>query len=690
MSNRAPRQSDNASLLVAVVVSVVLHLLLLPVAARSFSQQRTPQPLIEPQPLPDLAVTAVTAPAAVTVGKAIDLSIDIRNAGEADLDAAAWTDRLYLSPDEQLDSGDVQLHVWKHHQPLAAGEAYTLQRSGVVLPKLPGEKAYVIAVADADGKLPDARRSNNTRTTQITWKQPATAQEQPQTAQPAPADLVVEDVIAPEKAKAGTAIKMSWSVLNKGPHAAQGAWLDRVYLSTDDKLDANDSLLAAIANVKPLAVNETYVQYEAKVVLPRNASGKHVLVVSIDDENVVVETDDLNNNRGSVIEIIPNDELVLGEENAPNRTTVAWIPHESFEKLIALKAESLQPGIQKHVDPTPGAPMTVIDPTPPAPQPSKAARPTAPPTASKATVQPKSVAVSPALAKIDVESPQTAQVARLQPREAAPTAPTSAAALPSTVERRGEDEGVALDDDRPDMVARAAEAIRQVALPPDRVPSPKIVESPNTTHDLDAEPDETMQLPQPVDAETAKTDTPAEADGPADRVEPADGEQQPRDAEAVDAASDAKTEETAEAENEPDVTNPEAMDDPQKPSPDSPESNPTSADRSDQDVAPFDPLQSDKPLHVRPGQVLVGHGLKVKIAQPRFATASRYTANPDVIVVSVTFKADGTVTNAGVLQSTGYTDIDASVWISLYNWTAEGERLKDAPIKLPPIVIHFR
>lgn len=61
-------------------------------------------------------------------------------------------------------------------------------------------------------------------------------------------------------------------------------------------------------------------------------------------------------------------EIELGRDDAPKRSTVAWIPYDAFEDLIAPKAKTLQPVLQTKVDPVPDAEVAV-DPTPPAPRP---------------------------------------------------------------------------------------------------------------------------------------------------------------------------------------------------------------------------------------------------------------------------------------------------------------------------------
>ncbi len=60
-----------------------------------------------------------------------------------------------------------------------------------------------------------------------------------------------------------------------------------------------------------------------------------------------------------------SNELTIGQDESPI-SSVAWISHEDFQKLIAPEAQTEQPAVQQTVDPVDQAPM-ILDATPPAP-----------------------------------------------------------------------------------------------------------------------------------------------------------------------------------------------------------------------------------------------------------------------------------------------------------------------------------
>ena len=98
---------------------------------------------------------------------------------------------------------------------------------------------------------------------------------------------------------------------------------------------------------------------------------------------------------------------------------------------------------------------------------------------------------------------------------------------------------------------------------------------------------------------------------------------------------------------------------------------PTSIPRSDREADPTRLLDSDQ---VVPGGVLVGPGLEVKTFRPRFSAAAQLTVprNPTAVI---TFDPDGTVLDAQLPVSTGFSNVDAPILASLYRWQATGDRL---------------
>src|SRR5207237_1271607 len=114
-----------------------------------------------------------------------------------------------------------------------------------------------------------------------------------------PPDLVVDSVTpAATAAKFGDQISLSWVVRNVGG-AATGKWSDRVYLSRDTTLSADDTVLATLPANSPatLPPGGTYTG-STTVTLPVSQSlppGKYYLIVLTDAGQTLTETDETNN-----------------------------------------------------------------------------------------------------------------------------------------------------------------------------------------------------------------------------------------------------------------------------------------------------------------------------------------------------------------------------------------------------------
>ena len=87
-------------------------------------------------PLPDLVVTELLPPMQALAGDAASLSWTVSNQGDVPTPVAKWTDKLYLSRDQILDTTDKEIGWAIHTGALAVGEDYT-ETASVTIPKGP-------------------------------------------------------------------------------------------------------------------------------------------------------------------------------------------------------------------------------------------------------------------------------------------------------------------------------------------------------------------------------------------------------------------------------------------------------------------------------------------------------------------------------------------------------------------------
>ena len=100
---------------------------------------------------------------------------------------------------------------------------------------------------------------------------------------------------------------------------------------------------------------------------------------------------------------------------------------------------------------------------------------------------------------------------------------------------------------------------------------------------------------------------------------------------------------------------------------------PTSAPRDKREAVAVTRLGS---VELKPGGVIARPGIRIDTARPRFgpiAARSSAPVNPDV---QITFNREGRVVRARFLKSTGYSNVDGPLLLSLYKWTASGKKFQ--------------
>ena len=96
---------------------------------------------------------------------------------------------------------------------------------------------------------------------------------------------------------------LSWTVKNQGNGSApNSSWFDRVYLSTDNVFDNGDTQVTAVVNPSALAPGASYTQ-NVQAFLPNVPPGNYFLILRVDADNNVFESDETNNTLVTAITI---------------------------------------------------------------------------------------------------------------------------------------------------------------------------------------------------------------------------------------------------------------------------------------------------------------------------------------------------------------------------------------------------
>src|SRR5262249_25603177 len=118
-----------------------------------------------------------------------------------------------------------------------------------------------------------------------------------------------------------------------GTADALGSWVDRIYLSSNDILDASDRLIGELAHAGPLAKGANYTG-QLDLALPVELSGPRFVLLQTDAAGQVTELDGENNNVTSSaisITLAPFADLAVSNVTGPAQAigdpapiTVSW------------------------------------------------------------------------------------------------------------------------------------------------------------------------------------------------------------------------------------------------------------------------------------------------------------------------------------------------------------------------------
>ena len=273
------------------------------------------QMLVTLPPLPDLAVTDISAPLDALTEAEVPVRWTITNTGTA-ATGAGWTDRLYLSTDGVLGS-DRYLGDFVIDTSLAAGASIERVQN-ITLPRDLTGPFRLIVITDIGGNLYEGPNSEGADNITVDDRAMTLLQ------RPLP-NLVVTSVTPPDNAFSGQAVAVSWTVKNTGTSATTvPSWRDSVYLSLDDVLDGADINLGSSENPGYLDVNGEYAN-SLTATLPRGIDGNYrfLVVTDIHDQlfegvrGSAAEADNTSSPALARVTLTPPPDLVVTTVGAP-------------------------------------------------------------------------------------------------------------------------------------------------------------------------------------------------------------------------------------------------------------------------------------------------------------------------------------------------------------------------------------
>ena len=171
---------------------------------------------IMPIPYADLVVEDVAASPTALSGGTLTFEWSVKNKGIGLTNRGEWRDAVYLATDPDGRNRVRDLGTFGHIGYLAPDGGYTREASATLPQGLEG--TYYVVVKTG-GPYEFIYTDNNTNVSDAFG-----------IALSPPPDLVVSDIVAPTTAEEGTAIDISWTVMNDGEGPAEGTWTDQVML----------------------------------------------------------------------------------------------------------------------------------------------------------------------------------------------------------------------------------------------------------------------------------------------------------------------------------------------------------------------------------------------------------------------------------------------------------------------------
>ena len=212
----------------------------------------------------DLEATSISCPDILQWGTSVNFSYEVTNKGTKTTTAAVYYQAIYLSTDESVDAGDIELGNIAGKR-LSGGES----QSGNVNITIPYGfigNAYILLVADPGGKNPDVNINNNVISRAVNVENV-----------PVP-DLAISGVtLVTEYPAAGQPIRIAYTVTNIGDGEAT-SWKDKVLYSRNTY--KNGTLAETKERNFTLAPGQSY-NDTTEVIIPLPNTGNFAIYIDV-------------------------------------------------------------------------------------------------------------------------------------------------------------------------------------------------------------------------------------------------------------------------------------------------------------------------------------------------------------------------------------------------------------------------
>jgi len=229
---------------------------------------------------PDLAVSALTAPATGGAGMAITVSDTTKNAGGGS-SGIPTTTSFYLSANATIGAGDVLLGG-RTVASLAPGASSSASTTLTIPAATAAGTYYLIARSDDGAAVPETDETNNTRSVLVRVSP----------------DLLVTAFSTPVSAAPGSVLSVTDTTRNQGQGIA-AATTTRFYFSTNTAFDPLADIEIGNRGVPLLASGASSSGASAVAIPPGTAAGTYYILARADADGAVSESNEGNNTLSS-------------------------------------------------------------------------------------------------------------------------------------------------------------------------------------------------------------------------------------------------------------------------------------------------------------------------------------------------------------------------------------------------------
>lgn len=264
-------------------------------------------------PPPDLIVSNVAHQDQAFSGTGFEVTWTVLNDGPGRTLETFWTDSVYLSADAEIDAGDILLGSLNHAGALDAGESYTTSLN-VRLPIGVSGDFFLLVRADNFRQVYEFVDEDNNDGVDLADGAPDPLE----ILLTPPPDLEVRILDVSDPLLSGRSQFVTYEVFNAGATATPNtSWVDAIYLSDDDVLDASDRLLIQYRHYGPLQAGELY-ERTVGITLPNGLVGDQHLIAVTDTLNEVFELNFDFNTWAEAVEVgKSNPDLTIASFLAP-------------------------------------------------------------------------------------------------------------------------------------------------------------------------------------------------------------------------------------------------------------------------------------------------------------------------------------------------------------------------------------